>query len=248
MNVLMTMPVFNEADGITIFLSELCEELEGHVDSILITDDSSTDGTSEVINSFLKKYSGQIIFELIQNEKNLGHGLTTVEGLRAGLARNAEIIVAMDGDGQFHGSAIREAIKLFERNLPDVLEGVRTSRSDPFFRKVTTLIVRLLVIAASRKQCKDGNTPFRIYSRASLEKMLSLSLESATIPNVYFSIIARRKRLVIQTFEVESLVRRGVNPEGSTWKQRKSWLPSKRFIIFCSKAVRQFLVFIWRGL
>jgi glycosyltransferase involved in cell wall biosynthesis len=243
----MTMPVFNEADGITIFLDELCEELEGHVDAILITDDSSTDGTSEVINSFLKKYSGRIKFELLKNEKNLGHGLTTVAGLRAGLARNADIIVAMDGDGQFRGSSIRTAINLFERNQPDVLEGVRTSRKDPFFRKVTTLIVRLLVITASRKQCKDGNTPFRIYSRSSLEKLLNLCVETATIPNVYFSIIARRKRLVIQTLKVESLVRRGVNPEGSTWKQKKSWLPSKRYISFCGKAAKQFLVFIWRG-
>ena len=89
------MPVFNEADGIVKFLGEI----DGVFTDVLVIviDDRSTDSTRELIESIQCK---NVEVTLIHNDRNCGHGPTTLRALREGLARGASTIVALDGDGQ----------------------------------------------------------------------------------------------------------------------------------------------------
>jgi glycosyltransferase involved in cell wall biosynthesis len=237
-NLLITMPCFNEEDGIGIFLAELMEHFCGIEFDILVIDDRSTDGTLRVLKSLTKEI---LTLKVLSNEVNLGHGRTTLRGLQYGVSNKFSFILALDGDGQFIGSEVRNAFNSFLEKDVEILEGVRRYRTDPFFRVPVTFLVRLLVLAKSGKLPMDGNTPFRIYKSSALSQVLSKIPPMSSVPNIHISIFTRVLGYRYLQIPVRSIERRGLGGSGSTWGKSKKILPNKKFIDFCLKSAREFL-------
>jgi hypothetical protein len=61
------------------------------------------------------------------------------------------------------------------------------------------------------------------------------------VPNLAMSVFTRRWGMRVAAIPVTSLPRRGDTAEGTTWKQRRSWLPSKHYVNFCLDATKQWL-------
>jgi len=156
--VILTMPVFNEADGIVEFLTELDRELPGSA-RIQLVDDASTDSTTAHVRS-LGLASDRMVLHV--NEFNMGHGPTTLKGLRIALESNPEVVVAVDSDGQFEAGEIARLIAEAAGEV-DVIEGVRVGRDDPWFRRVTSRATGLLVALRCGRMPADANTPLRVY-------------------------------------------------------------------------------------
>lgn len=239
MKVIMCMPVYNEADGIAEFLSEIVDELSGKIDELIIVDDASSDSTTDVITTVSAINQSSLKIKLFREEENSGHGITTISALRKALESDADVVISIDGDGQFKSSEIDNALKQFMNKKPDVLEGVRTCRNEPTFRKITTLSVRWITILLSRKKVVDGNSPFRIYKRNTLEMLLSATPRETLIPNIHFTVYSRTFRFTILTHPMTSIQRRGESSTGSTWQPKRAWFPSRRFIKFCLKALNE---------
>lgn len=235
----MCMPVYNEADGIAEFLNEIVSELSGIITELIIVDDASSDSSSDVINEISETYIKLLTIKLYRQERNSGHGISTLTALRQALDHGADVVISIDGDGQFISSEISAALRKFIEMKPDVMEGIRTGRDEPIFRKITTSLVRWITMLLSRKKVIDGNTPFRIYERTALHKLLTLTPSETLIPNIHFSIYSRRLRFAVQSYPMTSIQRRGNNSTGSTWQPKRTWLPSKRFVKFCFKALRE---------
>lgn len=236
--VVITMPVFNEEFGINHFLEEIRESLVNYQLSIVIIDDCSDDGTVDKVRKFKSEHP-EIQLILIENEKNLGHGPSTLKGMAFALSTNYETILTIDGDGQFLGKDIAEALDSFFSSQVDVLEGVRVKRSEPLFRKISTGAVKILVWSRSHKLPADGNTPFRIYPRLRLMELISRLPADVLVPNVFISTYSRMKEWKILEMKVISIPSRGKNLLGSTWRQRYTNLPSRRFLKFCLSAFLQ---------
>jgi len=234
----VTMPVFNEEQGIVDFLLEIVESLANYELSLFVVDDHSTDQTVNRLLEFQKQFP-DVNLTLVENEKNLGHGPSTIKGMSLALAIDPEAVLTIDGDGQFIGTDIAMAVKAFAEGQVDVLEGVRIKRSDPFFRRISTEAVRLLVWSRCHKFPLDGNTPFRIYRSSKLLELLGTLPSNLFIPNVYVSAYTRVQRWNVLEVEVTSIPPRGKDPLGSTWKQKFKKLPSKRFLKFCLRAFLQ---------
>ena len=233
--VVITMPVFNEEFGINHFLNEIKESLVNYDVSIIIVDDCSTDGTIQELMKF-KSAHPELHMTVIENEKNLGHGPSTIKGMTFALNTKYETILTIDGDGQFLGKDIAQALDCFFSSKVDVLEGVRVERNEPFFRKISTGAVRILVWSKSYKLPADGNTPFRIYRRTRLMELMSTLPAGFLIPNVFISTYSRVKEWKILELKVISIPSRGKNSLGSTWRQKYRNFPSKRFLKFCLSA------------
>jgi glycosyltransferase involved in cell wall biosynthesis len=246
MKITLCMPVFNEADGICDFLAEIEEVLHNVIERVIIVNDASTDDTSGVIQNFKLSNKTILNIELFENKTNLGHGQTTLVALNRAAATDTEVVVAVDGDGQFKTHEMKRAIECFEQEMPDILEGQRILRSEPIFRRVTTFIVRVIVTGLSNKLTVDGNTPFRIYQANVLKQILKSTPPSSLIPNIYISIISRRQKMRIRIYPMESIQRRGSKSTGSTWQPKKEWLPTKRFILFCLSATIEIGTFLFR--
>jgi glycosyltransferase involved in cell wall biosynthesis len=238
-SVYLSLVCFNEEEGIEEFFKEICSFLMDEHFKILIIDDCSRDATSAILKRLREAHS---CLEVSTNPKNLGHGPSTLIGLHAAISSEAEYILTIDGDGQFFGGDIANALRFMRDSEQDILEGVRNGRTEPLFRKFVTFMTRILVLLKSGSFPADANTPFRVYRRDALAKMIPKVTIGSLIPNLEVSIWSRRMKLSIKEYPVRSRVRRGSASTGTTWQNKREFLPSSRFLMFCKKAFKTIIV------
>jgi len=239
LKICVTMPAWNEAEGIGGFIEELHASLSIWNPTFIVVDDCSTDTTADVVNSLGSMRS--VI--LSTNEKNAGHGPSTVRGLQLALAESPEVVIALDGDGQFLGPDVSKCLTEFLSSDADIVEGVRKNRHDPLFRRITTHASRLLVWSRCRRLPTDANTPLRVYKPEKLRIMLNRIPDNAMTPNLLISSLSRKLQMNIYEVEVSFIPRRGENEVGTSWGTTRRQVPSKRFAIFCANAAVQWLSF-----
>jgi glycosyltransferase involved in cell wall biosynthesis len=232
------MPVFNESEGITDFICELNDSLSQFSPIFIIIDDKSNDMTTNKIERLQE--NTEINIKLFKNSQNLGHGQSTIRAITEGI-NQADLVITIDGDGQFYGDDVSRGLEFFMRSKIDILEGVRVCRTDPWYRKLITHSLKYLVLIKSGKSCRDANTPLRYYRSNSLEKLVNRVPKNTLIPNLYVSIISRRSRLAIGNFEVRSRDRRGRVKSGSTWGKTRTLIPNSRLLRFILCAFKEFI-------
>lgn len=235
-NVCVVMPAFNESAGIAEFLDEIEAEMPIYDLSFVVVDDRSSDGTSAAVEAWA---GSRREVQLVRNAQNLGHGISTVTALHGGLRSGADVVVAMDGDGQFLGRDVARVVATLLEHDADLAEGYRVRRDDPLFRRATTSATRVLVRARCGVAPQDANTPLRAYRPMVLGRLLDALPVNPMTPNLMISSTARTARLDIVEVEVESRPRRGPDVSGSTWNARRRSLPSRRFLAFCRDATVQ---------
>lgn len=87
------LPTYNEAEGITQFLELLLAALGQKADAeIIVVDDHSPDGTTQVVQQFSKQHPE---VRVIERRENPGLGLSILTGIEAA---RGEVIVGMDAD------------------------------------------------------------------------------------------------------------------------------------------------------
>ena len=90
-NFLLIVPTYNEAENIELFLDEV---LSTEID-ILVVDDNSPDGTSELVTNKIKKNSS---IHLLSRKKKEGLGSAYRDGFQWGLNSNYDYFIEMDAD------------------------------------------------------------------------------------------------------------------------------------------------------
>lgn len=238
MTVAVVMPAWNEAEGISGFLRELNDELTRFDPVFIVVDDCSTDNTADVVRALADT---GVPVELHGNEQNMGHGPSTLRALRLGLDKAPTAVVALDGDGQFVGSDVASVVEKLLTSQADVVEGVRRQRNDPLYRRGVSATTRGMVWVRSGQRPQDANTPLRAYEPDVLNQLLAVLPPEASTPNLLISAICRRSGLRIMEIPVRSIPRRGSDQQGSTWKNRRKSLPSRRFVDFCTNAAREWI-------
>jgi glycosyltransferase involved in cell wall biosynthesis len=202
-----------------------------------VIDDCSTDSTSQVVDSVRRN---GIDARALRNVSNSGHGPSTLRALEEGMKTDADLVVAVDGDGQFYGSDLARVVQRSVDTGCDVVEGDRRNRGDPLYRRAVSLTTRLLVFVKSRKFPRDANTPLRVYRPEVLRRLLEVIDDDCVVPNLAISAHSRRWGLRIESLEVQSIPRRGADKTGTTWGKSRRQLPSQRFVKFCVRAIRDF--------
>lgn len=87
------LPTYNEAEGITQFLELLLAALGQKADAeIIVVDDHSPDGTTQVVQQFSKQHPE---VRVIERRENPGLGLSILTGIESA---RGEVIVGMDAD------------------------------------------------------------------------------------------------------------------------------------------------------
>ena len=238
--VALVMPVYNEADGITEFLDDIDKSLQGA--HVIVIDDCSTDETVKRIHEFEPH---NIVVSVFSNEKNLGHGPSTLRALSEGVNCDVEVIVTSDGDGQISGADLRQLLDDFEVSNCAVMVGVRMGRSDSAFRVLTSWVTRVFTSSRARCRVLDANSPYRAYEPRTLEQMLSIVPSASMVPNLWMTVIAHQLGVDVRTTPVRSRDRRGSSNIGSTWGQRFMVFPSRRFVRFCFRASTEWFR-VWR--
>ncbi|MEJ1921970.1 glycosyltransferase family 2 protein [Microbacterium sp. KHB019] len=231
----IVMPAYNEAEGIRGFIDEIRDHVAPLAErvSFFIADDRSTDETAHVFDDTSD-------VEVQTQPANRGHGPTALAAYRLGLASDADLIVHVDGDGQFLGTDFVRVIRAIESTSADVVHGVRGGRTDPWYRQTLTACVGLLIAAASGRRIPDVNTPLRAYRPAALRALVDAVPADAAVPHVHFSLAEARAEFIVRYVSVTSIPRRGESQSGTMWGRAASLrLPPKRLRQFAIAALRE---------
>lgn len=237
------MPAYNEADGLPGFLDEIAAHVGPLAErvSIVVVDDVSTDDTAAVLSELSARMPELVVSTA---PRNRGHGPTALAAYRAGLALDPDLLIHVDGDGQFLGADFPRIVRALEIRGVDVVHGVRRGRADPWYRTAITACVGAVVALVAGRRVPDVNTPLRGYRPAALRTLIGLVPEEALVPHVHFSLAEKRLGLVVRYVRVRSIPRRGDAQHGTMWGPAPAAprLPPRRLRAF----VRAAGVELWR--
>jgi glycosyltransferase involved in cell wall biosynthesis len=171
MKILISLPCFNEEAKLQEVLEKLPKTLKGFKSESIVIDDGSTDATFIIA----QKYASHVI----KHKGNKGLGTAFASALNFALENHFDILITIDGDGQFPISKMEDLISpilngdahmvtasrfLNDQVLPDGIPPMKLWGN----KKMSSLISQL-----SGKNFKDVSCGFRAYSR---EAMLQLNL------------------------------------------------------------------------
>ena len=161
MYTIACIPAFNEEKNIF----NLVNDVSKYVNSVIVCDDGSTDDT---VNE--AKKSGAFV---ISNDKNLGKGAALKSLFDFARHSNADVIITIDGDGQFLPEEIPKLTKDIEDGKSDIVIGYRfeTEKDMPSYRKIGNKVLDELSKKASNLNLRDTQSGFRAYSKKAIEKI-----------------------------------------------------------------------------
>ena len=161
MSILVCIPAFNEGKVIDKVIKD-CLKFSNEV---VVCDDGSMDNTYEVADS-----AGA---DVIRHEKNIGKGESLRSLFKFARHSNHDIIVTIDGDGQFLPEEIPKLVKNIEENKSDVVVGYRfnNTRDMPEYRKFGNKMLDRMTNMVEELSVRDTQSGFRAYSKKVIENI-----------------------------------------------------------------------------
>ena len=155
MSILVCIPAFNEEH----FIGKLIKNCLKYADQVVVCDDGSVDNTYEIADA-----AGA---NVIRHEKNCGKGEAFQSLFQFARHSNVDVIVTIDGDGQFLPEEIPKLVQKIESNEADVVIGYRfdSAAEMPNYRKFGNKMLDKMTNMATQLSVRDTQSGFRAYSK-----------------------------------------------------------------------------------
>ena len=168
MKTRVMIPTYNEKENIRNLIDKILKLRIKDLD-IVVVDDNSPDGTSEIVNKIAKKNKN---VHLLLRTKDKGRGSAGKDGFIYCLKHKADAVVEMDADFSHDPKYIPLMLKELENadlvlGSRRVKEGKEVGRSA--FRKFITFGANLYIRVMLGLEVKDCNSGFRCFKRKALE-------------------------------------------------------------------------------
>jgi len=173
-NISVVIPTYNERDNVVLLVQQIVKLLPDS--TILIVDDSSPDGTAEVLRNL--KIPNLTVF--VRNERGLGSALRY--GIKKALELETEFIVTMDADLSHNPIYLPQMTKIAIEADYDLVIGSRYIKGGgienwPLRRRIISRSANYLFRLISRSPLNDNTSNYRVYSRKA--GTLALNCETA---------------------------------------------------------------------
>jgi len=164
---LLAIPVYNEEK----YLDAMLDEVRGYIQDILVVDDGSTDGSTEILSK-----RQDICF--IRHPKNRGYGQSIIDAIHFAHGRGYDWVITIDCDLQHEPSRIPDFLEAIKQDDADIISGSRymdesqQSSTPPSDRrainmKISDLLKKQLELSLSDTFC--GFKAYRVAQTAELD-------------------------------------------------------------------------------
>jgi dolichol-phosphate mannosyltransferase len=171
-NSLIIIPTYNESENIELIISKIL--LLNDSNDILVVDDNSPDGTSNIVTDFKKENIDRIF--LIVRDTKLGLGSAYKEGFKWALNKNYSYIFEVDADLSHNPNEIVNLKEILIKRDSDVaigsryLEGVSVVNW-PLSRIFLSYFANIYVRIITGMPVKDATSGFIGYTNESLSSL-----------------------------------------------------------------------------
>jgi dolichol-phosphate mannosyltransferase len=167
---LIIIPTFNEKDNIEKIIRKIFSLEKGF--HILVIDDSSPDGTADIVKKLIPEFSNRLFLELRKGK--LGLGTAYIYGFKWALRRNYQYIFEMDADFSHNPE---DLVKLYYTCANDGYDLAIGSRyihgvnviNWPMGRVLMSYYASAYVRFITRMKVRDTTAGFKCYRREVLE-------------------------------------------------------------------------------
>ena len=158
---LVCIPAFNEEKPVI----DVIKKSLNYVDQVIVCDDGSSDLTAEKA-----KIAGAIV---IKHKKNMGKGHAMKSLFKYAKDTGADVMVTIDGDGQFLAEQIPSLLQPILDNSYDVVIGNRFSddKEMPSYRKIGNKMLDRITKLAADLPFSDTQSGFRSYSKKAIQSI-----------------------------------------------------------------------------
>jgi len=169
-NALVVIPTYNEIENIERIIRYVFALSENF--DVLVVDDNSPDGTSEVIESLIIKFPKHLFLEKRQGK--LGLGTAYIHGFKWALQRDYEFIFEMDADFSHNPDDLSKLLEACKVNNADVSIGSRYKTGVnvvnwPMSRVLLSWLASKYVRLITSMDISDTTAGFVCYKRKVLE-------------------------------------------------------------------------------
>ena len=175
--VVMVIPTFNEALNIEWIVGRL-RAAHPEVD-VMIVDDNSPDGTGDIADRLA---AADPAISVVHRTEKAGLGAAYLHGFRVALEAGYDVIGEMDADGSHQPEQLHLLLTRLE--TADLVIGSRWVKGGsvvnwPLFRKFLSVFGNLYVRILLGVKLRDATAGYRVFRRATLEKINIETVESA---------------------------------------------------------------------
>jgi dolichol-phosphate mannosyltransferase len=177
MKLLIIIPTYNEVENIELFINAVFDNSHEDVD-ILVVDDNSPDGTANIVENLITKYSDHLY--ILKRPEKQGGASAFLQGFEWGIGHGYDAMLAMDADFSHDPKYI--SLMLAKAEEYDVVIGSRFTgrgagiKSRSFLRNIISHCASLYCRILLTPSIKDWTGGYNLWSKKSLEKINCASI------------------------------------------------------------------------
>ena len=168
MNVSVLIPCFNEKNTIEKIVDRINNLKDINLE-IIIIDDNSNDGTTEILKNKIDKQVSQIIY----NKKNYGKGYCIKKGIESA---TGDIILIQDADLEYNPKEYYKLLEPIKNGNADVVYGSRFIGGDErrilfFWHTIANKLLTLLSNMFTNLNLTDMETCYKVFKKDLMKKI-----------------------------------------------------------------------------
>jgi UDP-GlcNAc:undecaprenyl-phosphate GlcNAc-1-phosphate transferase len=206
--VFIALPVLNERDNIEELLNRIAATMSGQRYVVCVVDDSSTDGTGEILQQRLSDDPDHLhVITRPRNRPGSKRGSALLAAIRWGLAHTSfDVFVEMDGDLSHRPEELPGLIAPLRTDTADVVIASKYLDSSritnrPMARRLVSIVGNAMARTLLTPQIRDYSNGYRAYNR-NAAKAAAAGEHHCTSPIYLSEVLAHWIRLAMRIVEV----------------------------------------------